>query len=527
MSIAAVLSSWPRADSRGFPFLSLAVLLVLVVTPITAIGAPRSLVLGCAIAALTVCFLWLERLPLRPGMGVAVLGGIALAGALPLSLATDRAQPWLRLPLVRRGDRHPASVRFDWEPTYGPIAWQRDGREMLRIKTDKPQYWKLENLEDFDGQRWVMRGVPDAYGPGRRPTSDPSWSAARQWTGTATVTVRGLRGSQYAGAGTTLSVDCTDRPATPTFSPGTWQADRDLKPGDSYRIRFHAPRPNALPALRRHQRVARPAERRAADRAPAAQAGAPRRGRHARPPGHVGQARAAAFDFVGPPLAVNERRGTVESGLAALRNSPYWRTWQLAQRLKRGTRTPCEFVRAIDSYLGTASATTEHPAPAAPGRAPLEPSCSTARPATASTSRRDGAPAAASAASTARGDRVSPRRLADRQDEWVVRDPDAHSWVEAWFDGIGWVAFDPTPSASPARSLIAAIAEPGQQSRGAGANDAAAASPAPATLPARIASSTPGRRRTAPARPPAAGRAHGCTSEPASPRSRCSPPSCC
>ena len=44
-------------------------------------ASTRSLVLGCAIAALTVCFLWLERLPLRPGLGVAVLGGIALAGA--------------------------------------------------------------------------------------------------------------------------------------------------------------------------------------------------------------------------------------------------------------------------------------------------------------------------------------------------------------------------------------------------------------------------------------------------------------
>ena len=67
VTAAALLSSWPRADSRGFPFLGLAALLILVVTPITAIGTPRSLWLGCAIAALTVCFLWLERLPLRPG----------------------------------------------------------------------------------------------------------------------------------------------------------------------------------------------------------------------------------------------------------------------------------------------------------------------------------------------------------------------------------------------------------------------------------------------------------------------------
>jgi hypothetical protein len=33
-----------------------------------------------------------------------------------------------------------------------------------------------------------------------------------------------------------------------------------------------------------------------------------------------------------------------------------------------------------------------------------------------------------------------------------VRDLDAHSWVEAWFPGIGWVVFDPTPSTAPPRS---------------------------------------------------------------------------
>jgi transglutaminase-like putative cysteine protease len=34
----------------------------------------------------------------------------------------------------------------------------------------------------------------------------------------------------------------------------------------------------------------------------------------------------------------------------------------------------------------------------------------------------------------------------------VVRDLDAHSWVEAWFPGIGWVTRDPTPAAAPPRS---------------------------------------------------------------------------
>jgi hypothetical protein len=47
--------------------------------------------------------------------------------------------------------------------------------------------------------------------------------------------------------------------------------------------------------------------------------------------------------------------------------------------------------------------------------------------------------------------------------EYRVRDLDAHSWVEVYFTGIGWVPFDPTPSAAPAES----------QSNGVGATSAA------------------------------------------------------
>jgi hypothetical protein len=39
--------------------------------------------------------------------------------------------------------------------------------------------------------------------------------------------------------------------------------------------------------------------------------------------------------------------------------------------------------------------------------------------------------------------------------EYRVRDLDAHSWVEVWFTNVGWVPFDPTPSAAPADSQSA------------------------------------------------------------------------
>ena len=275
VTLAAVLAAWPREEGRGFPFFALAALLVLVATPVTAIGTPRSLVLGAALAALTVCFLWLERLPLRPGVGVAVLAGVALAGALPLSAAADREGPWFDYSSWAEGLGTPPSVRFDWEHSYGAIHWRREGREMLRIRSRRPQYWKLENLEDFDGERWVGRSVPDQFGPGAEADLDQNADAHPQWNDEARVTVRGLRGDLFAGAGTTLAVDA-----------GRAGGDADVlarhlggRPGarGGRLLPRVLPRAAAEPARarRRHERLARPAGRRAradaaADRAPAA-----------------------------------------------------------------------------------------------------------------------------------------------------------------------------------------------------------------------------------------------------------------
>ena len=52
----------------------------------------------------------------------------------------------------------------------------------------------------------------------------------------------------------------------------------------------------------------------------------------------------------------------------------------------------------------------------------------------------------------------SPGSFNKDTEEYRVRDLDAHSWVEVWFQGIGWVPFDPTPARSPAQSQSSALA---------------------------------------------------------------------
>jgi LPXTG-motif cell wall-anchored protein len=61
----------------------------------------------------------------------------------------------------------------------------------------------------------------------------------------------------------------------------------------------------------------------------------------------------------------------------------------------------------------------------------------------------------------------SPGSFDDEEREYVVRDLDAHSWVEVWFPEIGWVARDPTPAAAPARSQAADQPPPGTTPNGA------------------------------------------------------------
>jgi hypothetical protein len=140
----------------------------------------------------------------------------------------------------------------------------------------------------------------------------------------------------------------------------------------------------------------------------------------------------------------------------------YASTWQLSRRLKRGTENPMDYVRNVDRYLHRPEFRyTERPLQPPAGVAPLdyfinqthEGYCQHYAGAMALLLRMGGIPARVVTG-------FSPGGYSTRHKAWIVRDTDAHAWVEAWFDRYGWVTFDPTPSASPARSRIATLAAP-------------------------------------------------------------------
>ena len=52
-----------------------------------------------------------------------------------------------------------------------------------------------------------------------------------------------------------------------------------------------------------------------------------------------------------------------------------------------------------------------------------------------------------------------PGEYNDLAGDYIVRASDAHSWVEVYFPGAGWVTFDPTPPASDKSGLLSRIAK--------------------------------------------------------------------
>src|SRR5581483_5640468 len=132
-----------------------------------------------------------------------------------------------------------------------------------------------------------------------------------------------------------------------------------------------------------------------------------------------------------------------------LRHSPYARAWALSRRLLAGARTPYDYVVHVERYLHKGFRYDERTAPSA---YPLETFlfktkagyCQQFAGAMALLLRMGGIPSRVAAGFTT-GSYNSGAR------EWVVADTNAHAWVEAWFPQYGWVRFDPTPAAAPAR----------------------------------------------------------------------------
>ena len=429
LGVAGTLAFWPaRHAARVLRAIALVVLVAAYSLAITIASPGAPLLHGALLLALVWAWLWL---PGRGARDVAAGGAlIAVAALLALPIAASLGEQGPLVDYRSWGSDSPAvghSESFVWDQSYGPLTWPRVGQTMFEVRSDGTYYWRTAVLDQFDGTSWVQSDQPGNAAiqlPQRQPgSSSPRLNPA--WVHQLEYTIRGLNSNLVVGAGTPLGLP-TIAGVTVTERGLVLPSSEPLSTGESYVMRSYIPDPS-------------PAQmRRSPTRYPASIA----RDMTLTLPG------GGSIDvpYWGAPADAQAER--------ALAHSPYGGVYRLARQVTEGARTPYDAVSAIETYLNARYRYSEF----APIRhlalrtfllGARRGYCQHFSGAMALMLRMVGVPARVAAG-------FSPGRP-NSDGDYVVTDFDAHSWVEAYFTGIGWVTFDPTPAGAPAHSRVSGL----------------------------------------------------------------------
>ena len=457
LGLAATLAFFPaRRAGSLLRAAALVVLLVLYGTSVTEHEPGAPLLRGLALLAAG------GRLALAaapaPARGRGGGAAVVFAGllALPVAAALDGDRPWWD---YRAWDwfGDGKAITFDWTHEYGPLDWPRDGTTLLNIRSDRPHYWKAETLDGFDGLRWVRtpaqrhrRALHRAAGRVRRG-GGADLGAASSTTRAGTRRSRSRcarsRSDLIVGAGTTYVVD-----GVAHSSERRRHLARAGRPAREGR-QLHGARLCARPdrsarcaAVGAHATPATTASTRASSCPTAgddATEGTGRAGDAAATP-RSRCASSCRCRLIGEPFTGDADADEI------LRRSRYGDMYRLALDWTASAETDYDRVKAIEANLQEDYIYAE--------RVPTRPLplngflfddrrgyCQQFSGTMALMLRMLGIPARVAAG-------FSPGSYNRDTREYRVRDLDAHSWVEVYFTGIGWVPFDPTPTASPAES---------------------------------------------------------------------------
>lgn len=394
---------------------------------------------GAVFAVLLCAFLWLERVERRFAVPALVMVLAASGLGLVIGPAFDAARPWLDYEQLAQDLTPRSATQFTWNHRYGPLDWPRDGREIIRVRARSASYWKAVNLEQFDGVRWregasLLGSAPDTEIDRRHP----------EWRQRLRVVVRNLRSPEFIGAGTTIQV--TRSPRTPVEThPGVFSSLAEpLMKGNAYFAEVYVPKPSQSELGAAGTAYPDFVQQDLSMSLPRSVGG----------PGRVGdsgpQILFTQWGFDAPAITSYDNGAVDRLGTQLVLGSRYGRMYRLAQRLKAQSATAYAFVRRVQQRVRAGAIYTESPPPA---QIPLDTFlfekrlgyCQQFSGAMALLLRMGGVPARVASG-------FAPGTLDRSRGEYVVRDLDAHSWVEAYFPHLGWVTFDPTPAIAPPRT---------------------------------------------------------------------------
>ena len=356
---------------------------------------------------------------------VVVAGAIATAGLTPTAAHVD----WRGWDPFADGGRR-ANVAYVWDAHYGGIEFPARPTVVLRVRAPKrAEYWRVSTLETFADDRWIENLYPVALaGPRRRLPADPlvprrdarpgAWLRQR-------VTVEGLEESKIAAASQPARIDGNFGRVL-YLDGGIMRAGRPLRRGTEYTVWSYSPSPTP----------------RALAASPARYPDAAQRflelGR-ARMPGYGVQGRERAVDR----LFTDDRYQPLFA---------YRPLWEEARRRTARARSPYEATLLLERWFRREGNFRYEELPPQGAGPPLVDFVERTRAgycqhyagAMALMLRFIGIPARVAVGFTAG---------TWKSGVWTVTDHQAHAWVEVWFAGHGWLAFDPTPG----RGLLSAV----------------------------------------------------------------------
>ena len=373
----------------------------------------------------------------RRAAGAIALGGVAVVVGVGLGTGPAKAGEawWSWKDWEVGGDEAASGSALDLGQRYGTLDWPSTPRVAVTVSSESNLPLRAAVLEDFDGVAFQLAD-PAAGSTGEQLvpvvehaiTLDPGEGSAGQQ-----VTQR----VKLVGAASQILLTSArprriEGPFTGSarVTAGAVQLEEALQPADSYTARAVLPRP-------------RPAQ--LVEAGPYDPAGIPAGSTRLR--GGYGQ------DPVEVPAW-----GSGEPGPEDYALGPYAPVRDSARRVVGDAETPYAAVNRIESYLRRRYSYDE--APPYPTSLPNGAVGPADRPPLVDflfTSRRGFCQHFAGAMAVMLRSIGIPSRIAvgygtgrydDERKAWVVLDRDAHSWVEVWFPGHGWLPFDPTPGRS-------------------------------------------------------------------------------
>jgi protein-glutamine gamma-glutamyltransferase len=360
------------------------------------------------------------------GIGIVV---VALVASSSGAVAKGQFVDWENWDFYNKPGK-PVNVEYVWRANYDGIEFPKDRTRVFTVQAPaRSVYWRATTLDAFTNDHWdedLYSLYSEVQSNPVTLTDDPLLpAAARDPSGwrRADVTIDALRDAHLVGPSQPVQYDSQEIDAVQYEQGGVARAFRPLRRGAEYTVWGFTPQP--IPSELAKSPATYPPEI-ALDRQ------------------YLRLEHSGAVPPFGSPEYAEWARTYFQDTFQGQRYRPLY---EVAERIAGRATNPYAATVALEAYFRSAGGFVYDEQPPRAGEAaPLvqfvtktrRGYCQHFAGAMALMLRYLGIPARVAAG-------FSSGTYDEERKQWTVYDRDAHTWVEVWFNGYGWLPFDPTP----------------------------------------------------------------------------------